>query len=239
MSEKSTKDKLDLSLNYLLLRKLIGTVGIVLPLGCVLIVEGKLLDSISHYYYSDAGVLFTGTLLILAAFLICNVGYKRDGEKISDWTINIIAGICIAIVAVVPTSYQEKLEPTPIINKEGSWQTYLHFGAAVSFFLLMSLMFLFKFTLTKRGEDGKRVKAEGAKKTENFWYRLTGGIMLLVLAVAGIVIFTSIPEPRTFVFWIEVSLLIPFSIGWFVKGRAQKDVVDGAKMIQSMFTKKK
>lgn len=235
ISTKSTEEKLDLSLNYLLLRKLIGTVGILLPLGCF-IWEGTQLDSISHYYYSDATVLFTGTLIILGAFLVCNKGYQNTGEWISDWTVNIVAGLAIMAVAFIPTDYQSQLHQMPIFNKEDSTGQMIHFSCAVLFFLLMGLTFIFKFTLTRRGTDGKRIPPSDRKKKEIFWYQLMGGLILGTLGIAGIIILLneiSVMDwmPDTFIFWVEILLLIPFAIAWFIKGKAHKDIESGAKLV--------
>jgi hypothetical protein len=232
---KTQKEIMHLDISYLLLRKMIGFMGILLPFGCI-IWAGKQLPSISHYYYTDANVLFTGTLVILGAFLMCNTGYpKEDDVRISDWTWNLLAGICIVIVAVVPTDFIDGMEPTPVMNYEGTFAPQLHFGAAALFFLIMGSVFCWRFTLTQRDAEGNRVKAEGKKKWKNWSYRICGMIILGVLCFAGLAILGESLKywmlPQTFVFWVEIALLIPFAIAWFIKGDALEDIADGAKVI--------
>lgn len=227
-------------LGYLTLRKIIGFLGILLPIGCVLFTN-KSLPSISHYYYSDISVLFTGTLFVLGLFLLVTKGYSRDGEWLSDWTINSVAGICIIIVAFVPTDFIEDvnygMEPMPVISYEGSFWPNLHFGSAVIFFLLMGSMFAFKFTRTEKGEDGKRIRATGSKWWMNLGYRICGYLIFSLLLIGGILFLFEGEEtytlPDRFVYWLEVFMLIPFAIAWFIKGQALQDISLGASKIKN------
>ncbi len=79
--------------------------GILLPAGLLL---ANLLfadcyavqDSISHYYYTTAGNLFTGTLCAVALFLISYRGYPGDKDNI----LTTLAGIFALGVAFFPTN---------------------------------------------------------------------------------------------------------------------------------------
>ena len=89
------------------------------------------LDSISAFYGMGglARDLFVAILWVIASFL---VGYKGL-TRLEDWLLN-AAGVCAALIAVVPcTCWHGNAEPHNI------W----HARAAVSFFVLMSVVVLF------------------------------------------------------------------------------------------------
>ena len=63
------------------LRRLIGILGISLPIVLVLVSLtffdlNSPLESISHYYYTRAGAVFTTILSLIAIFLMVYSGYK-------------------------------------------------------------------------------------------------------------------------------------------------------------------
>lgn len=87
------------------IRKLIGLLGLSLPF-LLPLSEGKLLSSMSHYYYlSFSSLLFIIILSSFGLFLISYKGYKIDKttEKISDDWLTNIGGIAALIVVFIPT----------------------------------------------------------------------------------------------------------------------------------------
>src|SRR5260221_2268583 len=87
------------------LRKTIGWLGILLPAG--LLVANFLFahchsiqDSISHFYYTVAGNLFTGTLCAVALFLISYRGYTGA----ADYIFTTLAGLIVVAVAFFPAN---------------------------------------------------------------------------------------------------------------------------------------
>src|SRR6478609_4598619 len=69
-------------LNYLQIRRSVGILGIALPIavsvGTLLFCKcGMLLDSISNYYYSIMGNVFTGILCAVSLFLYSYKGPDR------------------------------------------------------------------------------------------------------------------------------------------------------------------
>ena len=81
--------------SYLLMRAMVGAIGVVLPfllvLGDRLLFSGKPFprDSLSAYYYSGVRDLFVGTLSVTAIFLVT---YKVI-ERNLDNTLSIVAGL--------------------------------------------------------------------------------------------------------------------------------------------------
>ncbi len=70
-------------ISYNTVRQGIGVFAFAFP--CALILNSisyhqNILPSISHYYYTSAGTLFTGFLCVFAVFLFTYKGYKADSS---------------------------------------------------------------------------------------------------------------------------------------------------------------
>jgi hypothetical protein len=91
--------------SYLSIRKLIGTLGFLLPFILVAF-ENDFLASISHYYYTKSVVFFIAILFAFGILLISYKGYDFDPgtEKISDNFITHIGGFAILLVVLIPTN---------------------------------------------------------------------------------------------------------------------------------------
>ena len=206
------------NLSYFTLRKIIGWSGLLLP-WLVWLIAWTFEPSISDYYYTRSGVLFTSVLTLVGAFLISYRGYEKKDEKISDDIITWTGGILIILVAAIPTQYKyPELDcPTPICDHSGFWGN-VHFICAACFFIAMGYLSIFNFP---RGS-----KPYGrSKRIRNIIYRICGIGIWSVLGIGGILIFVfklkeSIPH---LIFWIEVILLNLFGISWLVKGKALVD----------------
>ncbi|HEX2683398.1 MAG TPA: hypothetical protein VHL77_05680, partial [Ferruginibacter sp.] len=103
----------DAVMSFLLLRKLIGILGILLPFvlaaGTWLLGNcDELQPSISHYYYSIMHIVFVGTLCVLGGFLIT---YRGTSRYKYENTVSNFAGICSFGVAVFPTDMQGLANP--------------------------------------------------------------------------------------------------------------------------------
>lgn len=206
------------NLSYFTLRKIIGWCGILLPWG-VWLLAWSYEPSISDYYYTRTGVLFTGVLFLIGVFLISYRGYEQEDEKISDNVITWIGGILIIIVALVPTPFQYCICkcPTPICHKSDFWG-FIHFSSAALFFISMGYLSVFNFT------RGKKPYSNG-KILRNRIYKFCGISIWVVLGITGIIKLTSLKETfEHLILWVEIILLILFGVSWFVKGKALVDL---------------
>lgn len=206
------------NLSYFTLRKIIGWSGMLLP-WLVWLIAWKYEPSISDYYYTRAGVLFTSVLTLCGSFLISYRGYEREGEKISDNLITWIGGILIIIVAAVPTPYLYNCPcPTPICHTSDAWGT-VHFGSAALFFVAMGYLSLVRF---RRGKG----EFSPDKIVRNKIYKFCGISMWIVLGAAGVSIFMFHLDDMIdhLVLWVEVVLLMLFGISWLVKGKGLVDL---------------
>ena len=85
------------ALSYRNLRAITGYVGLTLPVVLLLdgVVDGHIESSLSAYYYSDVGNVFTGALCVIGIFLLA---YRLTAWAI-DNVATTLAGICALGVA--------------------------------------------------------------------------------------------------------------------------------------------
>lgn len=171
--------------NSLTLQKLIGVLGMVMPLllFVFLYLDNGLkypLESISHYYFTRVCGIFVIILSLLAVFLIV---YK--GKDKVDFYISTVAGILALIVVLFPTSNLTQLcgDPTKsyaiTILPESDFRMYFHYSAAGLFFLCLSYMTVFLFT-----KSNKSPHERGLKKTiRNRIYRTCGTLIFLAVLI--------------------------------------------------------
>jgi hypothetical protein len=206
------------NLSYFTLRKLIGWLGLVLP-WAVWIIAWCDQDSISDYYYTRSGVLFTSVLTLVGTFLISYRGYDKKDEMVSDNVLTWIGGILIILVAAVPTPYMGELAscPTPICFEKEFWG-YIHFGSASLFFVVMGYLSAFHFVKGAKPYTPDKIK-------RNYIYRFCGYGLWVVLALTGVLILLEEQLPiARLVFWSEVALLVLFGASWLVKGKGLVDL---------------
>ncbi|MFT7434641.1 MAG: hypothetical protein ACI8UX_000432 [Psychromonas sp.] len=160
--------------SYLIERKLIGSLGLLLPF-ILVILENDFLSSISHYYYTKSAVFFIAILFAFGILMISYKGYEFDPEteKVSDNFITHIAGIAILTVVFIPTNCEGSnsldickscdLGQFPLYGHMDKWKSILHLVSAGIFLFAMGWMSLFRFT--KGPITEKRVKNNLVYKT--------------------------------------------------------------------------
>lgn len=210
--------------NSLTLRKIIGILGMALPLllYTFLYFESGLLyplESISHYYYTRVSGIFVIILSLLGVFLII---YK--GKKSIDFYISLLAGLCALLIVLFPTNNitdicgdsAKKYVVTilPISN----FRMYFHYTVAGLFFLCLAYMSFFIFT-----KSNKSASKRGRQKTiRNRIYRVCGVLMFLAVLIlfAGSVKIIPPLYFKTFpiTFWMETLAIESFGFAWLVKG---------------------
>lgn len=202
------------------LRKWLGLLGITLPLilwgGSYLLGQTDLAPSISHYYYSNMTVYFTGVLCAFGLFLFAYRGYKKkDDEYVSDNLMTNIAGVLAILTAFLPTEccVQQYCgfhctaanAPTP-----GSMQDTIHLLCAGGFLIIMGGTSIFKFT---RINGDKRYKRQ--KKKAFIWC----GLIVWASIVFMLIDIFVLPEKLGYydVFWAETVALSAFGASWLIK----------------------
>ncbi|WP_264565284.1 hypothetical protein [Flavobacterium sp. N3904] len=210
--------------NSLTLRKIIGVLGMVMPLLLFLFLYldnglSSPLESISHYYYTRVSGIFVIILSLLAFFLIV---YK--GKNPIDFYISLFAGVFALLVVLFPTSNIIEIcgDPTKkyavTILPASDFRMYFHYISAALFFICLSYMSFFLFT-----KSNKTPSKRGIQKTiRNRIYRTCGVVMFLAILIlfAGSlkIIPASYFKTYPLTFWMETLAIESFGFAWLVKG---------------------
>lgn len=189
--------------SYLMLRRIIGVLGMILPLvlliwGFALCGCGRIEDSISDYYGLRARDGLVGVLFTIAWFLFTYQGYERRDNVAGH------LGCLFALgVALFP-------------NSGASWEKAVHFTSAAGFFLV--LFFFSYYLFTKTGPTGVMTRQ---KRWRNRVYRTCGVAILICIGLIGLYHVLPLNESLAAikpVFWLESMALWAFGFSWLVKG---------------------
>ncbi|ALJ00403.1 hypothetical protein [Rufibacter tibetensis] len=207
------------------LRKLIGIMGMSLPLllWLYLFLENRLLsplDSISHYFFTQAGTIFTIILSLLAIFLIV---YK--GEEPIDFYVSLAAGVFALLVLLVPTSNlcnvcgEEGLSYCVTVLEPSQAREIVHYFSAGLFLLCLAYMSFFLFTKSDKQPENR---GKG-KITRNRIYRLCGVIIVVSILVIGLGDGANLMDEEFYTryhltFWMEALAVEAFGLSWLIKG---------------------
>jgi len=205
----------NLIISYLTLRRLVGVLGMALP---VIVVGGGFLQSsaivqgsISGYYYTNMRDCFVGILCGVGLFLISYKGYDRIDDLIGT-----ISGICAFGLAAFPTgTFSGHAVSVGMFLIDDSVSEHIHLTFGALFFLSLSFNSIFLFT---RHEPGFMTRE---KRRRNKTYRVCGVIMLSTTAT--LTAYTSLLTGSAIsrynpVLILESIALLAFGISWLVKG---------------------
>ncbi|MCU0237140.1 MAG: hypothetical protein MUC72_08675 [Acidobacteria bacterium] len=204
-------------LSYMSLRNLIGVLGIMLPLICILggiIFSGlPCQHSISFYYHTNMRDFFIGILLVVSVFLITYKGY-RTIDNIVTWVIG-IAGIAVAFFPV-PGPGGDSL-PVGLLQTSPLLSNMIHVSAAAVFFILLALNSLFLFTLSRH-----KMIPPGSKKCKRNRIYVTCGVIILASLAMFVILYLTLGSERfekgNVVLVLESVMLGAFGVSWLTKG---------------------
>lgn len=194
--------------SYFSLRIGMAIIGIVLPVLVWLVakqIEGlDLLGSISAYYHTASRDVFVGSLFAIGASAYLYKGYSHEENLAMN-----LAGIFAVGVAIFPTD----LPCTQ--DCERSVESAIHLFCAISFFLLIAYVCLFR-----SNDTVSEIPDETAQKNYRRIYRLLG----CALVVFPALIFVDSLNTMTVdfmgdstIFWIEAVSIWVFAVFWLVK----------------------
>jgi hypothetical protein len=246
METKENNANHQLVISHLTMRKAVGWLGMLLPF--VLLIgnycvnqadilnnsfwvntscycnyanEGSYKTSISHYYYTSVGELFTGVLCAVALFLFCYKGHpKREGEKgLSDNATTTLAGIFALGVVIFPTSSDACIYDNIRTFMSSKITGWIHFAFAAAFFFMLAFMSIINF---RRTED---MAMFGKKQFHNLYLICGIGMIACILLIALYNILKCKCCPETLLdklhptFILEAIALVLFGISWLTKGQ--------------------
>jgi len=205
-----------LIISYLTMRRLIGILGVSLP---IIVVLGGFLqqgyavqESISSYYYTNMRDIYSGLLCCVALFLLSYKGYK-----IIDDIVSTLSGVFALGMLLFPTSPDSGSIGNVgvfLINEHIS--RYIHLTCGALFCVSLAFNSIFIFTKHNPGTFFSK-----QKKQRNFIYRSCGIVMILALACIILYIAflrnTVITKTQPILICESVAL-IAFGVSWLVKG---------------------
>ena len=194
-------------ISFMLLRKLVGWLGIILPvilvIGTVVIENAQgLEDSISDYYYTGMRDVFVGILCSVAIFLFAYKGYEYKDSLAGNFACFFALGVAFF--------------PTDDVSIVGT----IHLICALLFFVT-----LIYFSMVLFVKSSKPVELQSAtKRKRNLVYKSCGVIMIICIALIGIYFLfleKKFPVIVSFnpVFWLEAIALVAFGVSWLTKGQ--------------------
>jgi hypothetical protein len=177
--------------------------------------EGSFKSSVSHYYYTTVGEIFTGTLLAVALFMICYTGHpKRDGDwGLSDNAMTNLAGIFAIGVVAFPTTATPGIRDNLRSFISSETVGLIHYAFAASFFLVLAFMSILNF---RRAQD----PALFGKGDDDPFYLTCGVVMIACLVMVPVLSSVETLEPIHPTFLLEAVALIAFGSSWLKKGKA-------------------
>ena len=212
---------MNLSISPKALPRNLGILGVSLPF-VLWLGDGHLAPSISHYYYTDFGIYFTGVLFAFGLFLYTYKGYEPENEKISDNWLTNIAGLFAIGTALVPTSFfpdDSQLTFGGPNAHTNSTLGLIHLLFAGAFLTIMGYMAYFKFTLS-----GKTKNKYYARRY--YLYKISGVIVWLCIAFLAVEFTLEAwlniePLSAHDVFFAELVALVFFGTAWLIKSQVK------------------
>ncbi len=230
----------DLVLSFQAVRQALGYLGWFLPLSLITYawISGSGLEgSISGFYYTPMGGVLTGTMSAIGIFLIAYRGYDpQPGEILSDRWLSAIAGAAALGVALLPVhrqGYPVCTDAPPLCWRFGltSHPEFLHYAAAIVFFVCLALFSLLQFPNGERDAQGRLLW------TRRSFIFLGCGAVIFAMMVAIVPYFLADPETRArlsdrnFLFWSESLATVAFATSWLTKGRALSTLSNAARRL--------
>lgn len=223
-SDLTDVNKLRYLRSYLLLRVLIGSIGLALPvlvwLGSALLPSGTwtLRGSLSAYYYSGMREVFTGGLFATGVFLIAYKVFEPTIENL----LATVSGLAATFVAFFPTNIPSggAAKPTPLQEGLGEGDVAaIHYSSATVFILSLAVLSHLFATW-----EANRVGGEG-RYGPVFWKRVHNTCAITIVVACAFVGLNRIPGVG-FGSWIdqhylwlgEVVAVVAFGTSWLCKG---------------------
>ena len=203
--------------SYLIMRVLVGVIGIALPFALVLLdgvwFDGKPFprDSLSAYYHSGVRELFVGALSATGVFLLT---YKV-AERNLDNTLSLLAGAAVLLVAVFPTNGPGGARLTPLQEELGeTFVATVHYASAAVF---ISALAVISFCFGRR--EGARAAVAG-RRSPRFWRNFHWGCAGAIAAALLWILVTELGDvgPGESLLIGEAVSVWAFGISWLWKG---------------------
>jgi hypothetical protein len=202
--------------SWLLIRLLVGVLGLLLPAALLLGDKYALAGSpstrgsLSAYYHSGMRDVFVGTLCIVGLFFITYMIFHYNWDNV----LTIGAGVAAVVVALFPT-FRDRPDQvlTPLQQRLGeATVAHIHAGAALAYIGLLALVSLACFgprELTKHHRPGRAAL-----------HFTCGGLMVVTLLLLAVARGAGVESVYGFTPLLlgELACTLLFGVSWIVKG---------------------
>ena len=195
------------ALSYRNLRAIIGYVGLTLPVILLLagLIDGHIESSISAYYYTKVGNVFTGALCVIGVFLVA--------YRLTSWAIDNIATTLAGIAALGVAFFHAAPKNATLTQLR---LADVHLTCAAALFILLGAISLFIFPRDMSPDQGDR------RWRVNCYMGLGALIWLSIIlmptlnALAG-----SFYDGNHVFFILETICVMAFAVSFILKGHGQ------------------
>ena len=233
-----------LIINYMTLRRLIGWMGVCLPIvvylgnwvifthhvAACLVPSSQVPYSLSGYYYTHMRGVFTGTFWALGVFMVAYNGFGWV-----DQVITTLAGLSAIGIATFPTTPSPDLLAqqagpcgplVPVEYKSSPHQALIGVGHEISLGVLIVTMIAmaWRFRSDQPGEEVTSVARA---------IYLVSAVGIAVGGIGAIVqnfLSNTVKDETPWLFWFEIVAILFFGLSWFVKGEAYKPLAKNLRL---------
>jgi hypothetical protein len=196
------------ALSYRNLRAIIGYVGLTLPVVLLLagVIDGRLESSISAYYYTKVGNVFTGALCVIGVFLLA--------YRLTSWAMDNVA-TTLAGVAALGVAFFHAAPKNATLSQLRLADVHLTCAAAL--FILLGAISLVIFPIDMSEEEKRKQK----------WrvpcYRGLGVVILLSIILMPMLnwLAGSFYDDHHVFFILEAICVMAFAVSFILKGHGQ------------------
>jgi hypothetical protein len=203
------------ALSYRNLRAIIGYVGLTLPVVLLLagVVDGHIESSISAYYYTKVGNVFTGALCVIGIFLLA--------YRLTSWAIDNIATTIAGISALGVAFFHAAPKNATLSQLRLS---DVHLTCATALFILLGAISLFIFP---------RDVLPNQRWRANCYMSLGALIWLSIILMPTLNALTgSFYDSNRVFFILETICVMAFAVSFILKGHGQPSDPNFSKMAE-------
>ena len=192
------------ALSYRNMRAIIGYVGLTLPVVLLIagVADGHIESSISAYYYTKVGNVFTGSLCVIGVFLLA--------YRLTAWAIDNIL-TTLAGISALGVAFFHAAPANPTLNQLRLAD--VHLACATALFILLGAISLFIFPLDTLPNERWRAN----------WYRGLGALIWLSIILMPVLnwLASSFYDADHVFFVLETTCVMAFAVSFILKGHGQ------------------
>jgi hypothetical protein len=197
------------ALSYRNMRAIIGYIGLTLPVVLLLtgVVDGHIESSLSAYYYTKVGDVFTGALCVIGIFLLA--------YRLTSWAIDNVATTLAGVSALGVAFFHAAPQNATLSQLR---LADVHLTCAAALFILLGAISLFIFPRDILPNQTWRAN----------WYMALGALVWLSIVLMPILnsLASSFYNNDHVFFGLETVCVMAFAVSFILKGHGQPGDAD-------------